>query len=327
MIKLKGGDDKNSIMNQAARRMGLPTANGAKSSQSFTSPGSHHSQQMQTQTGSAIPSGPTPVAQRLGMPSAGKSMLEGDKKSDKDWSAKSNRINLGGPVYIQGKTNRQDDEEEQTDDKVKRKIGDVTQHSDDDDDSEDEQENDEESRVMASLRAQRLAELKKSANKQQEWIALGHGEYSNIEQDSFLKAVTASKYVICHFYHNSFERCRIVDKHLEILTAAHLPTRFIKIDAEKAKFFVGKLQIRVLPTIVCFKDGIAIDRLVGFEDLGGDDTFETSDIERRLAKSGCLLSKDASGNTNNNVQEKINSIRSGQLSRMMDEDLDDIDDD
>lgn len=33
-------------------------------------------------------------------------------------------------------------------------------------------------------------------------------------------------------------------------------------NVEKAKFFVDKLKIRVLPAVICFKNGIVIDRSV-----------------------------------------------------------------
>jgi len=67
--------------------------------------------------------------------------------------------------------------------------------------------------------------------------------------------VTKSKYTVCHFYHPDFERCKIVDKHLAILATKYLPTRFIYLNAVKSPFFVDKLKIQMLPTIVFFKDG------------------------------------------------------------------------
>ena len=69
---------------------------------------------------------------------------------------------------------------------------------------------------------------------------------------------------MCHFYHKDFERCKIVDMHLRDISKQHIEARFIYMDAEKAPFFIQKLQIQVLPTIVCFIDGIAVDRVVGF---------------------------------------------------------------
>jgi hypothetical protein len=44
----------------------------------------------------------------------------------------------------------------------------------------------------------------------------------------------------------------------------------------------------VLPTIICFIDGIAVDRVVGFEDMGNKDDFPTMALTRRLIKTGCL---------------------------------------
>jgi thioredoxin-like negative regulator of GroEL len=51
------------------------------------------------------------------------------------------------------------------------------------------------------------------------------------------------------------------------------------------------LQVQVLPTIICFIDGVAVDRMVGFEDLGNKDDFRTVALSRRLIRSGCLLAK------------------------------------
>jgi len=39
-------------------------------------------------------------------------------------------------------------------------------------------------------------------------------------------------------------------------------TRFIKIKVEDAPFLVEKLQVKVLPCVISFTDGIAVDRYV-----------------------------------------------------------------
>lgn len=139
------------------------------------------------------------------------------------------------------------------------------------------------------IREARMAELKSQFQSNQRFLALGHGEYSEVHQDEFLPAVTASKYVLCHFYHEEFTRCKIIDRHFAYLAGIHLPTRFIKIDATKSPFFVAKLKIKTLPTIVCFKDGKSVDRVVGFEDLGNTDEFTSFTLAARLAMSGCLI--------------------------------------
>jgi len=117
---------------------------------------------------------------------------------------------------------------------------------------------------------------------------LGHGSYTEIKQDEFLPTVTKSKYCICHFYHPDFERCKIIDKHLSILSKEHVSTKFVKINSDKSPFFVEKLVIQVLPTLIFFKDGVAIDRMVGFDDVGGKDDFPTRVIQKRIAKSGVI---------------------------------------
>ena len=337
MIKLKGGDDKNSIMNQAAKRMGLPTLNakGSKSSAppNYTSPGSHHAQQSaSSSSASAIPDGPTPLAQRLGMPSASAASMGGEK-GKKDWSSRSNRIAMGGTVYIKGKSHRDDDgddEAEIVDDKPKRKLGDAVNQSDEDEDDEEFLAGgDDESRLLAAMREKRLAELRATTGKQQQWLGMGHGVYTDVVQDEFLKTVTGSKYVVCHFYHATFETCKTVDHHLQLLSRTHLPTRFIKINAEKAPFFVTKLQVKMLPTVVLFKDGIAIDRVVGFDELGGSQEFETSVLERRLAKGGVILVKGAEGEGEDGKRRDgvRGSIRSGGNGRGGELNSDDDDDD
>ena len=44
----------------------------------------------------------------------------------------------------------------------------------------------------------------------------------------------------------------------------------------------------MLPTVICFMDGVAFDRIVGFEDLGNKDEFPTILLTRKLVKTGCL---------------------------------------
>jgi len=48
-----------------------------------------------------------------------------------------------------------------------------------------------------------------------------------------------------------------------------------------------------LPTLVCFEDGIAVDRIIGFEELGGTDDFPTMNLIRKLVKLGMLMPKNA----------------------------------
>lgn len=58
---------------------------------------------------------------------------------------------------------------------------------------------------------------------------------------------------------------------------------------ENAPFLVTKLNVRVLPCVIAFVDGVSVDRIIGFEGLGySEGTFTTADLEARLLKSGVL---------------------------------------
>ncbi|KAL6547308.1 Thioredoxin domain-containing protein plp3b [Orobanche minor] len=79
-----------------------------------------------------------------------------------------------------------------------------------------------------------------------------------------------------------------MDKHLKSLAPRHLKTKFIKVDAENAHFFVSKLAIKTLPCVILFRKGVATDRVVGFQDLGAKDDFTTRTLENLLLKKGII---------------------------------------
>jgi hypothetical protein len=76
--------------------------------------------------------------------------------------------------------------------------------------------------------------------------------------------------------------------HIQRIVREHEECRFVRLDAERAPFFIEKLQIKMLPTLIMFVDGIAYDRITGFDELGGSDDFPTIALTRRLIKGGVL---------------------------------------
>ena len=168
-------------------------------------------------------------------------------------------------------------------------------HYDDDSevDSDDEYLKDlDEDPELEAIRNQRLAQIRNAQIQHAENIAKGHGQYRTITQDEFLPECTGSKFVGVHFFHNEFERCKILDHHLKIIAPQHTTCKFVRIDAEKAPFFVAKLQIKTLPSLLVFEEGKVLDRLTGFEGLAVNpnepDKWHTGKLQQWIAKTGAI---------------------------------------
>lgn len=143
-------------------------------------------------------------------------------------------------------------------------------------------DDDDEEAVLQAIRQKRLRELVKAQSEEAEHRAKGHGEVRTISQDEFLTECTSSEFVVVHFFHKEFELCKIMDHHLKIIATnpQHLACKFVRIDAEKAPFFVAKLKIKILPSLIVFKNGKTFERLLGFEGLvDSPGSRRTSDIE------------------------------------------------
>jgi thioredoxin-like negative regulator of GroEL len=103
--------------------------------------------------------------------------------------------------------------------------------------------------------------------------------------------VTAHTSVVVHFYHDEFVSCKVMDKHLRGIAPRAIGARFLRLNAKKAPFFTAKLKVKVLPTLVFFKDGVATGRQTGFEGLvssATDEDFPTARLMRHLAIAGVL---------------------------------------
>ena len=150
---------------------------------------------------------------------------------------------------------------------------------------------------LEALRMKRLEEMKRRAKELSDMKNRGHGEYTEIVQDDFLKEVTGSKHVVCHFYHRDFESCKVFHDRFRTLAKKFQRTKFVYIDAEKAPFFVTKLQIKILPCCICFEDGVASDRLIGTMELGNNEDFSAALLALRLAEKG-MIEYDGDGDDN-----------------------------
>lgn len=152
---------------------------------------------------------------------------------------------------------------------------------------EDETENDPSLAHLREARIQALAtELSRAKAQRNE----GYGSYNQIKDEkSLMETITSTKNCIVHFYKPDFNRCRIMDGHLDTLAGVHLEARFLRIDVEHAPFLVIKLGVKVLPCVIAFVGGVSVHRGVGFEGLGfNPDNFETGELEKKLVGAGVL---------------------------------------
>ena len=215
------------------------------------------------------------------------------------------------PVYAID--NKYNDGEEEGEEEDENEEDDNDEYDSDDYDFDD----DEDDPVLAAIRQKRIAELKRQQLAVKENKSKGHGEYRVITQDEFLPECTGSKWVVVHFFHNDFERCKIMDHHLKIIAKLHLKCKFVAVDAAKTPFFVQKLQVKTLPTVIVFKDGKAIDRLIGFDGLSSSsknpDEFTTSSLGRWLesAKAIEYEGPDSDDEDNNDENNRNRNSRGG----------------
>ncbi|GME29038.1 putative gtpase inhibitor [Neofusicoccum parvum] len=144
---------------------------------------------------------------------------------------------------------------------------------------------------LDGLREQRLQQLHAEFTRAKQMRSSEHGTYQEIKEEKALMDITTStKLCVVHFFHADFNRCRIMDGHIETLAPKHFDTRFLRINVDNAPFLVTKLKVQVLPCVIAFVDGQGVDRIVGFEGLGyGSDKFTTNDLERRLLQCGVLV--------------------------------------
>lgn len=108
------------------------------------------------------------------------------------------------------------------------------------------------------------------------------------QEKPLIESISKCKCSVVHFFHPDFQRCRIMDERLAQLAPKYLHTSFMRASVADTPFLVAKFGIQVLPCVLAFIDGHCVDRLIGFEELGNNDTFSANALEFRLKHSGAL---------------------------------------
>ena len=148
-----------------------------------------------------------------------------------------------------------------------------------------------------------------SSNNKKKTSKYSYGDFKEIFEDEFLDTLLKNKKVVCHFYHDEFIKCKVMDKHLRDIAFEHPETLFVKINAEKSPFFSVKLNIKVLPTVLLSNDGKVFDRIVGFEGLDGGDDFKSINLIRKLVITKMIVpkNKNESGEVNIKKVTRMNN--------------------
>ncbi|KAI4201272.1 MAG: hypothetical protein LQ348_001654 [Seirophora lacunosa] len=146
--------------------------------------------------------------------------------------------------------------------------------------------------ALDSFREQRIQQLHEELARAKHLRNQEHGHYTEMNDEKALMDIVSAGAMlsVVHFFRSDFHRCGIMDAHLDTLAPLHFDTRFLRINVDNAPFLVTKLKVQLLPCVIAFRQGVSIDRIIGFEGLGySEETFSTKDLERRLVISGALV--------------------------------------
>ncbi|CUS22115.1 LAQU0S04e08548g1_1 [Lachancea quebecensis] len=163
---------------------------------------------------------------------------------------------------------------------------------------------------MEKYREQRLQQIADDMKKMKHNVeSEQYGQVVTMTDESeLMRLTTATDQVVIHFYLESFQKCATMDAKLKRLAEKHLMTRFFRISVEKCPFLVARLEIKVLPCVVAYKNGLERDKIVGFTRLGNQtDDFETSALEAILFKCGVLARKMQPRGTRTNQTDEGDS--------------------
>jgi len=185
-----------------------------------------------------------------------------------------------------------------------------------DDDSDFEDDDDD---IIQAIRRKRLAEMKKEYERKSK-----NGEYRIISQDVFLQECnTTDSHVVVLFFHTQFARCHYMTKQLQAVAQRHAETKFVGVDVEKTPFFVEKLKVRTLPTLLVFTNGTVVQRKTGFEGLSNNpaapDEWDASDLEQWLGSIDAIEYTEPIVKEEEE-EEKQTAIRRGLASYALDDD-------
>ena len=146
---------------------------------------------------------------------------------------------------------------------------------------------------IAAIRQRRAKQLKDMKDRRDLWMARGHGHYNIIgDAKEFFENMKNSERVICHFGRGATLRCKILDTPFRDLAQKHFETRFMYVDVEKFPALAEKFNVMMLPHVMLVEKQNTFHSIIGFDEFGGKDDFDTDHCADVLKTFGMLNDKD-----------------------------------
>mmetsp|Transcript_15350 Transcript_15350/g.44911 ORF Transcript_15350/g.44911 Transcript_15350/m.44911 type:complete len:202 (-) Transcript_15350:603-1208(-) len=142
---------------------------------------------------------------------------------------------------------------------------------------------------FARIRRLRIEEMKAKALEKEQWRRNDHGSLAQItDQKEFFEACKKSKRCVCLFYRDGNKWCDVLSNHFQLLANKHMEAKFMKVNAENSPFLVERLNIWMMPTIVCTNEGKVHCQFNGLDEIDPTGKFETATLEFALHSAGML---------------------------------------
>ncbi|CAI5759388.1 unnamed protein product [Candida verbasci] len=147
-----------------------------------------------------------------------------------------------------------------------------------------EDENDTE---LSKFRESRMQQLSK------EFKRINQHESNQItelyNEKELMQLIIDKSLVLIHFYQINFDQCKSLNSVLELMKQNHPTTEIYIIQVENCPFLINKLNLKVLPALFIYKNGLELDKLIGFTKLGNELTY--NNLETYLLNYGILNRK------------------------------------
>jgi hypothetical protein len=145
-----------------------------------------------------------------------------------------------------------------------------------------EAEDDLDERMFQKYREQRMGELLEKQQKER------FGEVVHVKQDEYVREITEASQgetvVFVHLYQDSIPECKRLNMVMAELAYRQRAVKFTKIRATDAN---AEYPDSALPTLLVYRGGQVVDRMVAFKTHGGD-PFTADGLEWNFAQKGYM---------------------------------------